>query len=341
MNLDKVGFYNLGSLEEIPGIGVNGLVRVPKEIRNKLNERARFIGMDSVGIEIRFVTDAPNIDIYISAHKPEFSERGKVRIYKGNFLCNTLELEESVTKFYRINSPAVFQNANEKMINGGGFSSNVWRIVFDRSTYVVHGINVHGHEMRPPKKEELPSLNWLAYGSSITNSNLDGYIHMAASRLKVQVQNKGFSGCCHIEKEIVDYMLDQCQWDFMTCELGVNMRGIYTAEQFEERATYLIERLTEIKKPALIITTYPNSNSAEYTSNVNLITENETAYNNILMKLVEKAESKNIQLMHGYEILDDINGLSGDLIHPCTYGHAIMGINLANRLKSFLSDFGL
>lgn len=43
------------------------------------------------------------------------------------------------------------------MFDQGGFSPNVWRVVCDRPVYILQGIDVHGHEMRPPKIEELPS----------------------------------------------------------------------------------------------------------------------------------------------------------------------------------------
>ena len=67
MNLDKVEYYNVGDRETIPGLGENGLVRVPRGVRNCLNNRARFVAMDSVGCEVRFVTEATNIDIYVSS----------------------------------------------------------------------------------------------------------------------------------------------------------------------------------------------------------------------------------------------------------------------------------
>jgi len=341
MNIENVEIYGLGDFEPIPGFGDKGMVRVPAATRNLLNERARFIGMDSVGIEIRFVTDAPNIDVYISMQKPEFKEKGSYRIYKGNFLYQTIEVEPGITGFHRIVPPVTFDEANDDLLNQSGYGSNVWRIVCDRAVTVFHGINTHGHEIRKPKNEELPALHWLAYGSSITNSNLDGYPHFAAAKLRVQVQNKGFSGACHIEKVLVDYMLDQCRSDFITCELGVNMRNLYSPETFEERASYLIKRLVESGKPSLIISCFPNRNSDLYTKEFDKITSNEVAFNQILVRLVEEANCPTLELMHGDEVLTDVHGLSGDLIHPTTYGHSIMGMNLASRLEMFLNKCGL
>ncbi len=36
MDLKKVEFYNVGALENIPGFGENGLVRVPADVRNRI-----------------------------------------------------------------------------------------------------------------------------------------------------------------------------------------------------------------------------------------------------------------------------------------------------------------
>jgi len=348
MNVERVEIYNLGALESIPGLGDYGLVRVPSHIRNQLNERARLIGMESGGIEIRFVTDAPIIDLYISALKPETTERGivgvgscMIQVYKGNYQVNIMEIEQGITKSYRIMTPQVFSQANKSMLFPGGFSPDVWRIVCDRGLFAFHGVDVHGHEIRPPKKDELPKCNWLAYGSSITNAHLDGYAHVAAKKLRIQVQNKGLSGCCQIEKAMVDYLLDECESDFLTCELGVNMRRIYTPEAFGERVAYLVKRLLEMKKPAVLISDFPNWNSTEYVVERSEVTKNEEAYEQILEKLVETSNCKTLAFVKGHDVLTDVCGLSSDLLHPTVYGHALMGINLAEKLKKFLNENGL
>lgn len=336
MNLDKVSFYNVGELEPIPGFGENGLVRVPMKVRNNLNEKARYVGMDSIGTEIRFVTESKNIDIYMSMQKSESIGNGTIRIYKGDFLYQTLTMQPGIVNFFRVIPPPYFETVKDTMLNQGGFSSKVWRIVCNRATVMIHGIDVHGHDIRPPKKEELPSLHWLAYGSSITNSHLDGYVHVAASRLKMQVQNMGFSGCCHIEKELVDYMLMEREFDLITCELGVNMLQNYTPTEFEERVCYLISSLKQINKPAILIAPFPHRKSMEYTALTDIAAERNHEFTKILEEQGKLANSSKIQVMKGCDVLDDVNGLSGDLTHPTTYGHAIMGLNLASHIKRFL-----
>ncbi len=342
MFLDNIELFNVGALESVPGLGEHGLVRVPKSVRDCLNNRGRFIGMTSVGCELQFVSDAPNIDIYLSCTNPHFSEKGEVQIYKGDFLCVTHQITPGIVNNIRFTPPAKFNEVLQKTINSGGFSSNVCRVVFNRgTTFVIHGIDTMGHEIRPPKAEEKPKLNWLAYGSSITNSSLDGYPHFAAKQLKVQVQNKGFSGSCHIEKELVDFMVDECSCDFFTSELGVNMRGAFTPEEFEQRASYLIDRFSETGKPVFIISIFPNSNTSLYIAKPGITSERENAYNIILEDLVAQKQAANLHFISGSTILDDFSGLSGDLIHPTSYGHAVMGANLSKILRKKLDPLFL
>jgi len=337
MNWDDVEIFNCASLEQIPGLGKNGFVRLPKGIRNKLNDRARWKAMDSIGCEVRFVTEAPNIDLYVMSSKPAYSELAEFRVFKGNFQCAVHQIKPGVIYNIRLNPPESFNSASKEAINDGGFSPDVWRIIFNQGgSFVLNDINIHGYEMRPPTDEEKPALNWLAYGSSITNSTLDGYTAFAARKLRVQVQNKGLSGACCFEKEIVDYMVDECEWDFATCEIGINVRGLYTLEMFEERASYLIDRFSAIGKPVLIIGIFPNCQTHTHVKEDSLDTEKELAYEDILERLVREKNLSNLHFVNGTKILDDFTGLSGDLLHPCDYGHAIMGANIAKILKTIV-----
>ncbi|MGL1890752.1 MAG: hypothetical protein OCD02_03950 [Spirochaetaceae bacterium] len=108
MNFENTELHNVGAVEEIEGLGDSCLMRVPEKIRHCLNERARFVAMDSIGCEIRFVTDAPHFDIYVSASQPEFDPRGEIRIFKGNFQCRVCEVEPGRIHNFRIISPEAF-----------------------------------------------------------------------------------------------------------------------------------------------------------------------------------------------------------------------------------------
>jgi hypothetical protein len=180
-------------------------------------------------------------------------------------------------------------------------------------------------------------VNWLAYGSSITNSSLDGYPHVAAGILRTQVQNKGMSGACLLEPEMVDWLVDGCTWDIATIEMGINMRGWFTPEQFETRAGYAIDRFVATGRPILVTNLFPNGLTPGNALDAeNAATKSEQAFNDIVTRLVSARSAANLHFVPGSEILDDFCGLSGDLVHPTTYGHALMGANLARQMRKTL-----
>ena len=82
--------FHAAELRKMPGFDGWLPARIPAAIGNRLNERGRFIAADTVTAEIRFVTDARNTRLTLSALKPEFGlDQLEVRIYYGNFHYQT------------------------------------------------------------------------------------------------------------------------------------------------------------------------------------------------------------------------------------------------------------
>jgi len=240
-----VASHNVGELErlgELPGVLLS---RFPRGVREALNRRARHVALKGVGCEVRFVNDHPDTRVFVAAHKPEFADQLEVRIFRGDFELDKRQIPPGQTETLEINEPAPDAFiAPEPAHLRFGFAPNVWRVQFGRGPGFFLGIDGLGGNLRPPRLDELPTARWLAYGSSITNSHLDGYPHVAARRLGVDVLNKGLSGACHCEPEVADWLATGCEWDFASLELGVNMRGM-SPEEFATRAGYLVRRVVE------------------------------------------------------------------------------------------------
>jgi hypothetical protein len=339
---DQYLYHNINSIEHIPGIDGVALYRVPEPIRHQLNDRARCVAKQSTGCEIRFVSDSPHIEAFLRVLQPEWGGKGKVNVYKGDYLVQTHTLEPGVHQRIRLETPAVFSEVDEAAIKLNGFSPKVWRICFDKGLGVFHGIDVHGYECRPPKDDEMPRLKWLAYGSSITQSSMDGYVHVAAKRLKMDVQNKGLAGSCLIEPVMTEWLSQTCDWDIITCEMGVNMRDLFSPEQFKERAEKLLSQLTSDHpdKPIIAINVFPNVMTQGWANPENqdrMEYIREQAYNRIIPDIVKEIGTNNLHFIDGAQILDDFTGLSADLLHPDIYGHGLMGHNLAKIMKRILS----
>lgn len=334
MKLPAVEFHNVS----LPELWPNGpgwvLPRYPKEVREVINMAGRQTSQESAGCEIRFVTGSPTIRVYLSAANAEV----ETVVFCGDFQHSTHKLEPGRIQCVHLQVPERFSAVQADYLNKGLFAPQVWRLMFSRNTVLFHGIDPLGHDLRAPLATEKPKLKWLAYGSSITHSHWKGYPNQAAMRLGVDVQNKGLSGSCHIEKEVADFLARKCDWDFITMELGINMRHDYEPAEFERRARYLVEGSLKAKpgKPVVLITVYPNFSF--HAKNPGREWEWEKAYNEILRMLAKEKASEGVCLIEGFEVLGDFRHLSADLLHPSEYGHVRMGENLATALKPLIAE---
>lgn len=314
------------------------LSRYPTKIRHALNERGRMVSMDSCGVELRFVTPAQNIRITLTAEDAD----ADVQVYCGAFLHSTHRLARGIPTALCLTPPERFPEATEASLASGGFSPGVWRIAPGRAACLFHHLETFGHPVRPPVPAEIPSITWLAYGSSITHSHHGGYPYHAARLLHWNLLGKGLSGACHIEKEAADYLAvtaAETKAAIVTAELGVNMRGVHTVETFAERAAYLLKTLRNKNPdtPLVFITAF--TNSAHHARAPRDDFERQNGFDAALRDIVQRARAggdTRLHLIEGTELLTDFTLLSADVLHPTPSGHALMGHNLAERLRRLL-----
>jgi hypothetical protein len=338
-NIEFHNVVELERLEEIPGLT---LQRFPSEVKNKLgyngDERGRPRTHNSVGCEMRFVTDAKTVRVFLSALYGE----GEVLVFKGNFFHSKHHIREGMINTLQLENSPKFEGVKPEAFQDNAFSKDVWRIFFCFGYCAVyHGIDTFGHEIRPPKEDEKPKVKWLAYGSSISNGGsasilTSTYLYQTAHRLKVDVMNIALGGACLCEKEVADFIAARDDWDFLTLEVGVNMRNIGMAsEEFERRVRYLLNTILKLKpdKHIVILTMFPNSGNW-LIDEENSLFKKTIEYDEIIRRLHKEMNNNNLHLIEGKEILTDFSGLSCDLLHPFDFGYIQMGENLANKLKA-------
>ena len=334
--------FHAAELRKMPGIEGWLPARIPARIAEQLDERGRFIALDTVTTEIRFVTDARNIRLTLSAIKPEFGfERLEVRICYGDFEYQSHWLEPGKVTTLTFSPPPVLEKLKEKYLRRGpgiGFAPNVCRILSQRGGLIYCGIETFGHAVRPPEKSEKPAKTCLFYGSSITNSTLDGFPSVACRRLGVDLVNIGMSGACHLERCLADYLAGLKGWDLAVFELGINVLGWMKPEEFRSRADHLLSEFTahHPEKPLVLLTVFLSpwrkGVAAEPSAE-----DQEGTFCEILRELYEKYRHRgNLHLLEGDGILDSPCLLGADFLHPKIFGHAVMGLNLAEKLKSLL-----
>ena len=337
---ENLEFHNVAELADAPGGLGKRLFRYPAPLRHAISSCGKTVSGESTGCEIRFVTDAPDLRVHLSAVKTEAGGDLMFRVFRGDFEMNGLNLTAiahgpnlaaivpGAVNTLCLAPPGRFADVTPGTLRHGRFAPEVWRIVFARGASAVFcGLESFGAPVRPPLPEEKPKLRYLAYGSSITHSNLDGYPMVAARRLGMDLCNLGLSGACHAEPEMADYLAGRDDWDVLTLEIGINILEMDPAE-YEKRVDYLLAAIRRRHPARLIavITVFPCHASFQTTPQTSF-----HAFNAILRRLAEKYSAA---LIEGAELLDDPACLSSDLVHPGVFGHAVMGLRLAEKLRA-------
>ena len=336
--------FHAGELREAPGIRGQLLARIPAAIGDRLQQRGKFIAADSVSTEIRFVTDARVVELTLAAVKPEFGlELLEVRVFFGNFEIPTnFWLKPGVVTTLRLTP----QNLAIRKIKGEylrkapgiGFAPEVIRVTSQRGGLIYCGINTFGEAVRPPLAEEKPAKSCLFYGSSITNSTLEGFPIVAGKALGADVINLGMSGSCLLEPELADWMAGRDDWDLAVFELGINATWMQP-EEFRRRADHLLAAFVarHPEKPLVLLTIFPSSARNAFAIEPKE-EDRDAQFCDILRELhAEYAKRGKVHLIEGAEIMTDLTGLGADFLHPKSYGHAVMGLNLARRLAPLLA----
>jgi len=329
-----VEFHNVSEFKHLPTGGLQ-LLRFPSAVSQRLDDRGRWVANDAVGCEIRFVTPAKMIWVTLGVLPAD----ADVVVFRGSFYHSRHTITTGVARTIVLEATGPFESMKAEVQTGYPFATDVWRVVFVRQGGVFFGIETFGSPIRPPNPEEKPRKRWLAYGSSITHSNgYDGYPHQAARRLRVDVLNCGLSGSCHCEKEMADHLASRGDWDIATMELGINMRGGFTPEQFGERADHLIRTMAKHNpdKPVAVITHFPTD--ATHHANSSKSREREIAFDDISRQIVKSINSPKVRLIEGADVLDRFDGLSCDLVHPDGFGQTVMGENLARLLRPWIGE---
>lgn len=323
-----IEFHNTPAPEPSPAGAGWILPRYPRPTYNTLESPGFLTAQESTGVELRFVTAARHLRVFVSA----LDRATELTVFKGDFHHSGHTLAPGVVHCIHLTPPDLFDRVQPDALRRS-FHPGVWRIVFDRGTMVFHGIDAFGADIRRPRPEEKPALRWLAYGSSITHSSRNGYPHRAAAHLGVDVQNKGLSGSCYLEASAAEFLATGCDWDFATLELGVNVRATLSPEEFELRARRLVDACVAAKpgRPVVLITIFRNA--AHRLSTPDNITARQDAFDDILRQIAREYQDRQVGLIEGSDVVDHLDCLVSDLLHPNDFGHARMGENLAKLLR--------
>lgn len=336
MIYENVSLHNVADVRaESEGDGVR-LQRVPENVRLSLNDGAQMRMLQPDTAEIRFLVDGP-CRITLSSEG-----QTRVTVFHGLFDSRLRFIIGNEPHTIEIPVPKSLRQLDATYCRDMSFSPRVCRVVFggpQRDPVRFHG--VEGKNVRPPEPDDVPTLRYLAYGTSITHGfDAEGphlsYVSQTARYLGADLINLGVGGSAHCEHELADYMAGRDDWQVASLALSVNMHG-FALDEFSERVSYMVNTVagTDRRRPVACITLYP------YYRDFGIDPSGEFGgspdeFRQSLREAVRACPHPNAHLIQGPEILTDISNLTADLIHPSDHGMIQMGRNLAETLKSLL-----
>jgi hypothetical protein len=332
----SVELHNVAEVQPVEG-GVR-LQRVPESVRAQINKEAQMRVRQTCNCEIRFVAGKGPVEITLSSDgevymmylQGVFDERKRAYIRR------------EPTTLTVTDSEMVLQ-IDPATIKPQPFARNVHRLMFGgrkKGEIVLHGVK--GDGVRPPSASELPSLRYLAYGTSITQgfdceSPGLSYAAQTAWHLGADLINLGVGGACHCDPAFADYIAERKDWDIATLELSVNMVGVKLPE-FREKVAYMVNRVAgaDTKRPVVCITLFP------FWPDLGVVHPQwkpramPEEYRQVLRDVMRESPHPNVHVVDGPDLLGKWDGLGADLLHPSDNAMIEMGRNLSVKMASIL-----
>ncbi len=337
MKYRDLEIHNVSQIKDFEN-GMITLYRYPDDVIEKMNisvfdENGEYNGeytghQDAArvtrGVEVRFYSTVSEIE-FTCHSTTEFS----VMVFSGDYQVAYFS-KEAGTHALKASYSAALGGVREGCRNR--FGKDLWRISFMSATPV--SFKPGDFERSYPALELLPQKKMLAYGSSITAGSGTffatlSYIEVAAEMLGLDVINKALPGGCFCEKEVVDFLLKE-DFEIGYFELGTNIAN-RPVEIIEDRVGTLIDRVCKAFPDKTLYFMTPVLGLSDVSDTTPLYDE---YFENTRSTIINHASRyENAVILDGHKLLDKPYYLAHDILHPSSYGHVMMGVNLYNMIK--------
>lgn len=337
----NVELYNIHELVDVQNEEYGKFCRVPEGVRLQLNDAAKdgtsFCGC---GSEIRFNIISEDVEIVLKAvaDKGSYQMNTIAQVYFGAFQeipVVVIGYEETTIKIKRPNNMQHIEKYSREL--GIEFDPNLVRIILPYECHISI-IDIFG-EVAPPTKAQTPKTKYLAYGSSITHGGcsaypMGSYAMRTAQILGVDLINFGFAGSAFLDKAMADYIAQRQDFEIATLEMGINLiwddakKEFTSPERFKEKVDYFVSKIVESHPDKWIFCIDLFTCGMDYAGD-EIVKE----FRAVVKNKVEAMNMPRLKYICGRDLLNDITGLSRDLIHPTSSGMNEIAENLSQIIK--------
>jgi hypothetical protein len=335
--LPAVTFHNLQPPEPQPSGGWK-LNRLPAALRPLLNEGARKRSWSPAGAEIRFNLLGPEARVRLRM----IDNRGEaarhlpvlVEVCRGDFLVDWRVVGTDWTEL-KVRAPERPELLALAAAGPRRFPPELIRIVLPGLPDIEFG-GVSG-DVAPARLEQVPARNYLAYGSSITNGAFavrpgELYPARVAQALGTDHTNLGFGSGAHLEPEMADWIAARMDWDFASLEMGINLAGRLSIEEFEARVAGFLPRIVAAHPDKYIFCIDLFTGHGDFLGNPKY-----PAFRRVVRDAVARLASPRVVHCDGRQLLSRASGLTLDISHPSSDGFAEIASGLVGIMRPLVA----
>jgi len=327
----NIDFHNVDHLA--PHEDGYRMYRLPEDLICRLNPMLQDpMSFYTTGVELRFRLNSP--EAVIRLRTSPMDEAQIAHIYYGSIQGgwqNSSRLITTQPTEIRIRKPENMDHLHRIHQDCAlPFSPEVVRLVLPGGPTLFLGVE---GDVEPPRPEDLPRTTYLAYGSSITHGSLaldmpHSYPFRIAGNLGCDYRNFGFAGSAHLEKAMAEHIVARRDWDFASFEMGINMLGSYSVEEFERRVDDFTAILAADPRPVFVTSIFAFHGDGQ---------EKAAAFRDI----VRRYAAERLRFVDGLTLLNNPAYISQDMVHPTLEGIEQIAHRLRNFMCLTLHDTGL
>ena len=321
----NIDFHNVAEL--VPYEDGHIMYRVPADVRAHLNEGLRErSSWYATGVELRFRLRGDQAVIRLRTLPMDEAQVAHVYYgsMQGGWQNSSRLITTQATELLIRRPENLDQLAEIHRSCALPFSPELVRVVLPYGSLVFLGVE---GDVEPPRPEDLPTRTYLAYGSSITHGSLalgaqQSYASRIARALGCDHINLGLAGCCHLEESMAQYLCSRKDWDVCTVEMGINMLGSFSEEEFEKRVRRFVQIMQADGRPV-------------FTTSLFAYAYEDSQEKGAAFRRIVKAETEGkLPFIDGLELLDNPAMVAEDLVHPSLEAHE----QIAQRWSRFIQE---
>jgi hypothetical protein len=302
--------------------------RLAAAVRAQVEEKTQATEGRGTGCELRFRLRGEHATIRLRTQPlTDRAQNSMVEIWHGAFPTSNVTSPIAVgTDWTEVRIPRPDAALLQRIHPDSAWSPELVRVrlQYDR----VFELGAIDGDLAPPEPGDAPTHRLCCYGSSITHGSsaiLPSMTGMwqAADALGMDLLNLGFPGSAYLEPAIAQAIASDPSWEVATAELGINVIGRWSPDEFAAKVDAFLAILATAGRPVLVTGIYRSAPDLHKPERI-------AAFRSIV---AEATARHGLHHVDSTSFLTSWSQLTTDLVHPNLAGMTAIGARWAQEIR--------